>query len=249
MTLIVAWRCSDGVVVGADSAATLGAAGQETVKEITTKLYLVKDSIVLGLSGPIGLAQRYYGLLDAMPTPERQGLSNSRPHDASTKISGMLWQHAQVEYQRAQVVSQAVGTRAALIHAHHATVVALRVQGTDRLFQFSETCAPEEATEELPYVSIGSGQQNADPFLAFVRRIYWPRSVPNLSGGIFATLWTLIQTIQSSPGRVGEPITIATLHNGRARFLDDSEMEEHRQAIRELEDSVRRFRDELEPKQ
>jgi len=58
MTLIVAMKCSDGVVVGADSAATLGSFGEQTVKEIATKLYIVKDSLILGLSGPVGLAQR-----------------------------------------------------------------------------------------------------------------------------------------------------------------------------------------------
>lgn len=247
MTLIVAFKCSDGIVVGADSAATLGSVGQETVKEIATKLFIVRGSLILGVSGPVGLAQRFFQELESMPAPEFQGLARKRAHDASTSISGLFWKHAQVEYQRAQVVAQAMGNRAALDNALHQTLVALRTGADDRLFQFTETCAPEEATDALPYVSIGSGQQNADPFLAFLRRVFWPGSVPSLHGGIFATLWTLTETIESCPGRVSGPITIAVLKDGAARFLEAVETEEHKEAVGEAQEALRGFRHDLEP--
>ncbi|GEM_PF-6024646 len=81
MTLIVAWKSSDGVVVGADSAATLGTSASQTVKETVTKLYIVKDKLILGVSGPIGLAQRYYEELNNIPTSNFDTLQRSRGNE------------------------------------------------------------------------------------------------------------------------------------------------------------------------
>jgi hypothetical protein len=214
VTLIIAVKCHDGVVVGADSAATLGVRGAQTVRETVTKLEIIKDALILGVSGPVGLAQRYAAELDHIPKPDFNALAQKPPHDLSTTISGLLWKHAGVEYPRAQMVAQAMGSGTPLVNVIHQTLIAFRCRADDRLFQFTETCAPEEATKDLPYVSIGSGQQNADPFLAFIRRIFWPRDMPNLQGGIFATLWALTETTESSPGNVGPPFTLAILESG-----------------------------------
>ena len=220
--------------------------GQQTVKEIVTKLYIVKNALILGVSGPIGLAQRYQGELESIPTPDFLALCRKWRHEVSTSLSALFWKYTGVECQRAQVVAQATGTRAPLVNAQNQVVVALRVGSDDCLFQFSETCAPEEATDDLPYISIGSGQQNADPFLAFIRRVFWPGKIPNLSGGIFATLWTLTETIQSAPAHVSGPIAIATMQGGVAKLLERGETEEHCQAIDEARKSLRRFREDLE---
>ena len=242
MTLIVGVKCSDGVVIGADSAATLGSGGQQTVKEVVTKLEIIKDTLILGVSGPVGLAQRYAGEIGALSSNELQTLGRLRGHEIGVEISKKLWMHAQPEYERAGQVAQAVRNNAPLLNAHHQTVVAIRGSGEDRLFQFSETCAPEESTVDLPYVSIGSGQANADPFLSFLRRVFWPQGTHlNVSQGIFISLWSLTQTIRSSPGGVAFPIVMAVLQNGQARMLPEAEMDEHKQAIEEAEKALHNF--------
>jgi hypothetical protein len=71
--------------------------------------------------------------------------------------------------------------------------------------------------------------------------------MPSIAGGIFATLWTLTETISSSPGYLGEPIEIAVLKDGAARILEKNELEEHREAIASAREKLRDFRNELEP--
>jgi len=220
--------------------------GQQTVKEITTKLCIVKNALILAVSGPVGLAQRYWGELESMPAGDFQALGGKWCHEVSTSLSALFWKHTEVEYHRAHVVAQVTGTRAPLVNAQNQAVVALHVRGHDCLFQFSETCAPEEATDDLPYISVGSGQQNADPFLAFLRRTFWEDKVPNLSDGILATLWTLEETIKSAPGGVAGPPLIATLKGGKARLLEAGDLDEHWQAIEAGRDSLRRFQKALQ---
>ena len=65
MTLIAGIKCSDGIVLGADGAATYGVRGQSTIRQpVKNKLKIIADSIVIGTAGPVGLGQRLAGSLE-----------------------------------------------------------------------------------------------------------------------------------------------------------------------------------------
>ncbi len=110
---------------------------------------------------------------------------------------------------------------------------------------FTQQCGATEYDANLPIVSIGSGQLVADPFLAFLRRIFWPDSLPTPSEGILAAVWTLTHTIQSQPGHVGEPIQIVTLSKDprgqwKAQALPDGDLGEQREHIRDMEKEMQK---------
>ena len=70
------------------------------------------------------------------------------------------------------------------------TIVAMIVQHKPQLFQFMFDAASEQATEDIPFIAVGSGQSLADPFLAFLRRIFWSdrlRHLKILLAGTFPT--------------------------------------------------------------
>jgi len=90
-----------------------------------------------------------------------------------TLIRQELWKTIAYETDIARCIAQSLGPMA-IQRALTTTLVALPLGHSTCLFQFDEQGAPEEATQELPFVSIGSGQPIADPFLAFLRRIFWP---------------------------------------------------------------------------
>ena len=242
MTLIVALRCVDGVVVGADSLATRGAMGNSTVQETTQKISVVRGSRILAVTGPVGLAQRYNEALDGIADQ----VFKSSAMSVATQISAEFWKHANLEYQRSSVVAQATGSRAPLAHASHSSIVAANCAGGDRLFQFSETCAPEEATDGLPYVTMGSGQTNADPFMAFMRRVFFPSGVLPVVDGVFVVNWALLQGSMATPGIGGAP-QIAILQKGKARILDPAELVEHSAAVEDAERALVEWRAQLSP--
>ena len=98
------------------------------------------------------------------------------------------------------------------------------------------------ATKDLPFVSIGIGQPIADPFLAFIRRIFWPDRLPNLSEGIFAVLWTLQHAIKTAPAGIGDPPQIIVLEQAdrewKAREILEADMAEHKQSIESAEKAL-----------
>jgi hypothetical protein len=94
-------------------------------------------------------------------------------------------------------------------------------------------------------VAIGSGQYCADPFLAFLRRIFWPNRQPNLAEGIFATWWTLDQAIKTSPGGIAEPkqITVLEMKDSKpvCRELPEAEIDLHKEAVTNAENHLKEF--------
>ncbi len=243
MTLIVGVKCSDGVVVGADGAATLGAMGQQTIRQNARKLNILSNRIIVGVSGPVGLGQRINGRISDLFSQNK--LSGKNSVDGMTIIRQAIWPDIYGELQAATAAKDLIG-QVALLSALSHSVVAMPLDRKFGLFQFDQQGAPEEATDDLPFVSIGSGQPTADPFLAFIRKVFWPNSLPTLEMGIFSTLWTLRHAIETNPGGVADPKQIMVLERQGKDFnaheLASEELEEHDEAITAAESVLGDFR-------
>lgn len=247
MTLIVGVKCSDGIVLGADSTATyttqLGQ--QHTIRQDTaTKLHITLNKIVIGVSGPIGLSQSYSDEIDNYIKGTGSKISWRTAQDAKSKISELFWKHARVAWERAETVAKVVGPGAALSECNHSSAAAFAIGDEAHLIQFSTQCHGEEVTQDLPFAALGSGQPLADPFLAFIRRIFWPTGLPSLLDGQVATVWTLEQVIKAHPGGVGGSVQVVVLKkNDKGAWscdaLSEEEINNHRQNISDIERRMR----------
>lgn len=252
MTLIVGIKCSDGVVIGADGAATLGnAVGQRTVIQPMTKLQVMQDRIVMGVSGQVGLSQLYCDRVEALWKERKLGLQVSLP-EVMRLLQSAINQDAKEAIAGAAASVPFLGTNAAAALAVTASVIALPVGGVNghaELIQCNHLGFAEAATRDLPYVAVGSGQSLADPFLAFLRHVFWPGSLPKLADGVFAAVWSLWHAIRVSPGGVSEPIQIAILaYKGRELFASElapEQLQEHRQNVAEAEQYLAGFKKSL----
>ena len=223
MTLIIGIRCSNGVVLGADGAATyITADMQPTIRESMTKLHIVAGQAVVGTSGAVGMGQLHADSVEE------------------------LWQQKAFQRKTANVlraVHPSMAKDIPFCPSPSLVLLAAPVGGPNgraELFHWSAAEGAEAATEALPYFSIGSGQPLADPFLAFIRRVFWPEKPPALAEGVFAVAWTLVHSIGVAPGGLGEPIQLITLFQDggskwTARVLDDRELSECREDVENVE--------------
>lgn len=249
MTLLIGVKCSDGVVIGADGAATLGdSLGQRTVIQPMTKLQVIQNRIVMGVSGQVGLSQLYCDRVEGLWKEGRLGREVGLP-DVMRLLHNAIYQDAQHAIAGAAASVPFMGGNAAVL-AITGSLVALPVGGVNgrpELIQCNHLGMGEAATKDLPYVAIGSGQALADPFLAFLRHIFWAGSLPKLADGVFATVWTLLHAIRVTPGGVSEPIQVATLaykgHELFAAELSTGQLQEHRQNVQEAESYLANFRE------
>ena len=249
MTLIVGIRCEDGLVVGADGIATLGAMGRPTVQQPCKKLRKISDSIIIATSGPVGLAQIFSGTLEDLWNNNK--LVNKAPHEAMAMLRDSFWAHAEKEFKAAQVTAPVLG-QVSLESAVSSSLIAMPIKRQPCLIQFNQQCSPELASGDLPFVAIGSGQPLADSFLAFIRRIFWPDHHPKVSDGVLATVWSLQQAIRTNPGGVGGAIQVMTLEKNAAgdwkvKELGESDFAEHQQAIKDAERALADYRNHLKP--
>ena len=252
MTLILGIRCGDGIVLGADGSATLGALGAQTARQQSVrKLKIIHGRIVFGLSGPVGLGQ----LLGAhVEEAHNKGHLQHRVEQVAEHLRGAFWKLIEPEMRSATVSQPVVGPQAAASSAVCSTIVALPVLGQPELLQFNHQGSPEIATEELPFVAIGSGQPIADPFLAFIRRVVWCMRPPTIQDGILAAVWTLRHAIETNPGGIAEPMSIVVLKREKdqkgkddftAREFVPDELDEHREAVEDAESQLAQWRDRM----
>ena len=212
MTLIVGVRCEDGVVVGADSISTyFSSGGRPTIEqEVGSKIDIFNCEVLVATAGSVGMSQLVKAELHRKWTRIGHDKRSSEVRDA---ISELIWQQLRPSYRRsgdAKVVLQ----DERIAPPYCATLLAAPVANEPRLLRFDHFSNATEYTLDLPIVSLGSGQEYADPFLAFIKRAIWQDSAPKrIADGITGVLWTLqhVNQVNAGAGVGGKP-TIAVLH-------------------------------------
>ena len=238
--------------MGADGAATLGAPpGLRTVVQPTTKLRIFQDKMIMGVSGQIGLGQLYCDKIESLWRDKKLGMGVNLP-DIQRLFRDAVSQDADRALAKANASVPLIGANGAFQSVDTHSLIALPVgghTGNAELVQLDWQGNPEAASADLPFVSIGSGQTLADPFLAFLSHIFWPNRLPTVAEGVFVVVWTLAHAIDVNTGGVSEPIQLAVLERAKGkelavRELSQDEIGEHREMILEAEERLRHFKDE-----
>lgn len=232
MTVLVGVLCQDGIVIGADSASTFVAGSTRTIEQPTTKIEIIGGSIIIAGTGPVGMKQRFAHIIDTFWRDKKfQG-------DEIT-VARMLSGHAIRDFKETYAPSGQFGA-----------LVAFPVHKKPVLCEFDVAAfQPELKTPDMWYVSMGSGQTITDPFLGFIRSVFWTDGkLPSCQDGIFATVWAIQHAIEVNPGGINGPIRIATLTLNekkelQARLLDHSEMEEHQENVKGAKGHLRKYRE------
>lgn len=64
MTILVGIKCTNGIVIGADSAATFAAGQIRTIEQQTDKISIVGGSVIVAGTGQVGLGQRFTQIVE-----------------------------------------------------------------------------------------------------------------------------------------------------------------------------------------
>lgn len=238
MTVLVGFLCDGGVVIGADSAATFTQGPHPTIEQPTQKIQVVGESVVLATSGQVGLSQRFANVV------EKQWDDRLFSSTTAKDIYAVAKQIC------ADTLDDFVSTRVNVNPLPLGALLAFPFKKDAFLCEFAhDNFQPEFKNEKLWYVSMGSGQQIADPFLGLMRRCFCPDHPPSLKEGIFIVAWTLDHTIRLNPGGIAGPPQIAVLEEGMpgctARMLDQDELDEHVNNVEDAHEYLSAYRDIL----
>lgn len=227
MTVLVGILCSDGVVVASDSAATFGTGQMATIgQQSIRKVYKLNPSMIFASTGAVGVGQL---ISDVFERGYKDGKFKgaASPEDMMNKL-GMAIHDLVLPYLRSgSHVHDLVGNAQGSLCK---SMVAMDVKGSPCLFTFDFNGTPERATQKTPFVSMGAGQPIADPFLAFLHRLFWTESQPTLAEGKLAAAWTIDHVCKTNPGGVGGAVQMMILtKKPEVLELGDGEVAEHKQ--------------------
>ena len=235
MTLLVGIRCTDGVVIAADSAVTFGAGQMTTISDSQCKIEIIQDQLIVAGTGQVGLGQRFRWVVD------RVWQDPNWPKDDRVETPRMICANALQNFASTKVQQ-----------GHYGALLAYPAGDSAELCEFAlADMQPELKTETMWYASMGSGQTLADPYLRLMRTVFWQDGPPNLQGGRFAACWVLKHAIDAAPGGLGDPITMAVLERQesgglRARMIEPAELDEHEESVKAATAHFRDFESQLE---
>lgn len=231
MTAIVGMLCNDGVVIGADSSSTFSTGRERTIEQPSEKISIIGGSIIIAGTGQVGLDQRF------------------------TEVVSGVWSNKQFQQGTPMQIAKVLSANGindfastGLSPGAYGALVAYPNNKKPCLCEFAiSDFQPEMKTaDRIWYCSMGSGQNITDPFLAFMRSVFWADGrQPNVREGVFATAWALEHVVDCNPGGVDGPISIAVLERNRnnlaARRIRDEELDEIREHIDEAKTRLRDF--------
>lgn len=233
LTVLVGIRCTDGIVIGADSMAT-SAAGINPLMHLQSnnKIQVFENSVILAATGAVGLSQRL-------------------SHHVSAAIGAKVFANFNANDGLANISHRFMSDLTNSMHPSYPPVgiqfgalLACCIKGIPHLVEYdSVNFQPEIRRDKLFFVSMGSGQVLADPFLAFVVRVLWKNTMPSVEDGKFGVYWALSHTIKLAPGGVGAPLRIAVLREKDGRWCVEESVDSPEQAeyIDNLEEYIGRF--------
>ncbi|NOX84055.1 MAG: hypothetical protein GXP06_13935 [Alphaproteobacteria bacterium] len=249
MTSIVAIRCTDGVVVAADSSATFGDGNHiRTIEQPTDrKIEIIGDKIIIAGTGYVGHHQRFTEkikqLWDANAFKNMDGLEFAKTL-ARAGLEEFSATHPHILEYAAFVAFDDMKSKTPVLcelprGAMHPSV------------QMPPAFQPEikDPKDHLWFASAGSGQPITDPFLALFREVFWKDGPPDLQGGKFTALWALKHACDVNPGGIKGPIKMAVLEpakNGHmARKLNDDDQAELENMVSDATAHFAGFKDVL----
>lgn len=235
MDLLVGVLCRGGAVVGSACSGPVHAGVTDPDAGPSEMTFTVGDDLVLACTGRAGLGRRFDEVVGAIR-------SDSRFQEWTGLISARTI--------CAEVVNDFASTRAE--KGQFGALLAFAACDGVQLCEF----APGDLQPELKHSArcfalMGAGRPVAEPFARFLRRVFFPESLPTVPEGVFAATWILDYAVGSISGAEGQPLRIAVLSEEDAelpplaRQLTPDERREALAAVRQAEKHLNAYRGNL----
>jgi 20S proteasome alpha/beta subunit len=236
MTVVVAFHCSDGVVIAADSMLTTSMGGIGVGHHHGLKLSVLDGPQLFAFAGDQGQAERFRVMVNGSHASIGPcGV----PLDYAIALSSSIIQ----QFQTTGIAIQSIAANA---------IVAFEKGGAHHCCVFAGALQPRFLDSYHFYTALGSGMLSADPFLRFLVDVFCPGNAqPSVREGLFLATWAVQHVIDTNPGGVAGPIRVATFERSNggafvARSLPDGEIAEHQQAVESAAEALRSWRDQLQ---
>ncbi len=205
MTLMVGIKCVDCVIVGADGGVTVPGG----VLEPARKLRVIDKELIVGVSGHYGLSQLFADRVTRLWGSREEWASNANLVEHQRQIRNAIFEDSST------VANQALAFKehhpGISEHVNFGALVALPVSGISELIRITPSGTVSVDRRGPPYLAVGSGAAFATPFLAFLRRLFFPNRQLGFDEGVLFVAWAIQNAIELGAPGVAYPLQIASL--------------------------------------
>ncbi|MBF5093191.1 hypothetical protein F1643_00645 [Azospirillum sp. INR13] len=218
MTIVIAFLCSDGIVIAADSMLTPSVNGISVGHHKGKKVDILDSEQIFAFAGDHGQANRFKFIAEKC-----KGRSDSYENafEFTIAISAEILGNF-----NDTGIADLVDVNTALGFAHN---------GKYDCCIFEGNLQPRLLDANHYFAALGSGKMSADPFLRFLVDTFCQSSPPTVRLALLMSVWTIQHVIETTPGGVSGPIRAAKLtqDSGQTKCheLTEREIEDHRQAM------------------
>lgn len=225
MTIIIGIHCRDGIVIAGDSALTINSNVEQTYSE---KITCINNNILIGFSGDLGTAQRFkkrmeYDFESYIHKLEKSLQRGLQPFE----MAKLACQIGINEFMDTQPFNVTVNVSTSFL-------VGFFCKDQHLLFLLQAgQLQPVIMGEDLSFASIGCGNYITNPFLSFIKDVFWVgKQVPDVSIGIFSSLMALDLAIKTNAGGINGPIHVAVIRKDNQNVyscqkLHEDELSDH----------------------
>jgi hypothetical protein len=219
--------------------------GQQTVGQSVTKVQVLNGEALYATSGHSGLGQQ----LCAIVEHEQQRFKDHEYASNIVMVQQALRPIVEAGFQTARLAVGVVGNTIAASDCVCAGLLAAGFKDGLKLIEITPQIGVEYMTDDTPFVSLGSGKPSADPFLGFLRKVFWPTKLPTIQEGALAAFWTVWHAIDMKVSGVGFGVDVFVVEPAdktfKARKLDEAELAEHEGFMKASEEALRGVRDAM----
>lgn len=234
MTVVVAFYCSDGVVIASDSMITPSIGGVNVGHHHGQKIQILSGEQISAFAGDQGQGARFSLMADGTyATISQNGHAIDYPLALTTAILR--------EFELTKILGS-INVNTVLAYPHNSQ---------HQCCVFEGPLQPRLLDEQHFYVALGNGKLGADPFLRFLSDVFCQDGYPTVREAIFLSTWAVQHVIDTNPGGVAGPIKVAVLERAldgsvSARELPSTEIDEHRQAVESACESLKMWRQDIQ---
>jgi 20S proteasome alpha/beta subunit len=232
MTVVVAFLCTDGIVLAADSMITPSLGNINVGHHHGLKVTVLAGDQVFAFAGDQGQAMRVKIIAD---NAAHAIATFPHPIDYGVAIA-----EAVINQFTRTSINGSIDVNTVLGFPHLGAAACCVFEGAHQ---------PRLLDTDHFYVALGSGKLSADPFLRFVVDIFCRDGQPSVRDAIFLATWVISHVIETNPGGVAGPIRMVVLEeeggNLTAKELPEDEIDEHKQAVESATEALRDWRDQL----
>lgn len=235
MTVVVAFHCSDGIVIAADSMITPTMGNVSVGHHHGQKIQILAGQQVSAFAGDQGQASRFNIMANGGFGPYGDGAGH--PIDYPIALTTAVLS----DFAMTRIIGN-IGVNMILAFPHGESHQCCVFEGN--LLQ------PRLLDADHYYVALGSGKLSADPFLRFLSDTFCQNTQPTVREAIFLSTWVIQHVIDTNPGGCADPIRVSILEKDTAgalsaRNLSQDEIAEHKEAIESARQTLRGWRSEI----